>query len=265
MRRGTGKIKSIADDQLADRSERGDDDLALADSPSDSAIDAYIDAHGADAVSGLLTPLLTAERIARIDGVLAARLGSVTAVVEDTYDPRNVAATMRTCEGLGIHGLHAIHGDPTFMVSKGVTRSCHQWMDVRHWTFGSDCVAALRKSGFAVVATLPDAVDDVETIDIARPTAVVFGNEHDGMSPELLEACDGAVRIPMFGFTESFNLSVSVALVMSRLATRRRQHLGIAGDLPEPLRQRLRARWFARKVRGATGILQREFGTLQPT
>ena len=75
MRRGTGKIKSIADDQLADRSERGDDDLALADSPSDSAIDVYIDAHGADAVSGLLTPLLPAERIARIDAVLAARLG----------------------------------------------------------------------------------------------------------------------------------------------------------------------------------------------
>jgi tRNA (guanosine-2'-O-)-methyltransferase len=85
----------------------------------------------------------------------------------------------------------------------------------------------------------------------------MFGNEHDGLSEAAVAACDGALGVPMFGFTESFNLSVTVALAMSRIAARRRAALGAPGDLDDARRRELRARWFALKIRGAPGILER--------
>jgi tRNA (guanosine-2'-O-)-methyltransferase len=88
----------------------------------------------------------------------------------------------------------------------------------------------------------------------------MFGNEHDGLSPAALATCDDAVRVPMFGMTESFNLSVTVALVATRLAARRREHLGKVGDLDDARRARLRARWFAVGVRGAAQVVERGLG-----
>ena len=85
----------------------------------------------------------------------------------------------------------------------------------------------LRERGFRVYATLPDpGAVSVEDVDVTTPIAVIFGNEHVGVSPAAVAACDGAVTVPMFGFTESYNLSVTVGLCMSRLAVRRRAHLG---------------------------------------
>jgi len=89
---------------------------------------------------------------------------------------------------------------------------------------------------------------------------VAFGNEHDGLTRSAIDACDGALGVPMYGFTESFNLSVTVALAMTRIAARRRAAIGTTGDLEEVRRRELRARWFALKIRGALGILQRALG-----
>jgi tRNA (guanosine-2'-O-)-methyltransferase len=108
-----------------------------------------------------------------------------------------------------------------------------------------------------VYATLPDTDATIDTVDVTRPVALVFGNEHDGLTGEAIAACDGAVAIPMHGMTRSFNLSVSVALAVSRIAERRRLAIGAPGDLPDDVRARLRARWYALKIRGATAIVER--------
>src|SRR5207245_7324669 len=84
-----------------------------------------------------------------------------------------------------------------------------------------------------------------EDVDVAHPLAVMFGNEHDGLSPAALAACDATFAVPMFGFSESFNLSVTVGLAMSRLAARRRAFISAPGDLAAERRARLRARSFA--------------------
>ena len=226
-------------------------------------IDPWIDHFGADRICQVLAPLLTVERIVRIDQVLALRLASVTAIVEDTYDPHNAAATIRTAEGLGLADLHVASPRADFR-SKGVTRGTDRWMDVHTWPSFAQAAGALREAGFQVVATLPDAADDLATIDVSRPVAVAFGNEHEGLSAEAVAACNGAVRIPMYGFAESYNLSVSVALAISQLSTRRRQHLGAPGDLPPERQARLRARFYALKQRAVTGILERALGPLPP-
>ncbi len=224
------------------------------------AIDRIIDKHGAAKICEALAPMMTAERIARIDQVLAARLGSVATAVEDTYDPHNAAATIRTTEALGLQELHVIEPQLRFSASQGVTRGAHRWIDLARWPSADAAVHALHARGFRVYATAPGAHVSVEDVDVSTPLAIVFGNEHDGVSQTAIDACDGAITVPMFGFTESYNLSVTVGLAMSRIASRRREYLGAPGDLDDARRARLRARWFALRIRGVVGILERHFG-----
>lgn len=222
------------------------------------AIDRVIERHGAEAVCAALLPMLTPERVARIDTVLANRLASVVTIVEDTYDPHNAAATIRTTEAIGLHQLHVLEPGERFGIAGGVTRGAHRWIDLVRWKDPVAAVKALQGRGFRVFATLPGAPHSIEDVDVGSPIAVAFGNEHDGLRDETVAACDGALGVPMFGFTESFNLSVTVALAMSRIATRRRAAIGAPGDLPDELRRLLRARWFALKIRGAIGVLERK-------
>lgn len=221
------------------------------------AIQRFIERYGADAVCSVLGPMLTPERIARIDAVLAARLQSVVTIVEDTYDPHNAAATIRTTEAIGLQELHVLEPQLRFSAAKGVTRGAHKWIDLHRWPRAEDAIAALHARGFRVYATLPGATHSIDDVDVTTPIAVAFGNEHSGLSPDAIAAADGSLGVPMQGFTESFNLSVTVALAMRTIAQRRRAALGTQGDLDDERRRVLRARWFALKIRGAVGILER--------
>jgi len=224
-------------------------------------IEMLIDRYGAETLCTTLESMLTPERIARIDAVLAARLVSVAAAVEDTYDPHNAAATIRTCEAFGLQDLHVIEPGERFSAVKGVTRGAQRWLDLHRYKSADLAVAALHERGFRVYATLPDPdAQSIEDVDVSSPIAVIFGNEHAGVSPTAIAACDGAVTVPMFGFMESYNLSVTVGLCMSRLAARRRAHLGKLGDLDPVRHARLRARWFALRIRGVVGIVERKLG-----
>ena len=224
---------------------------------SPDAIVRAIARHGPEAVCEALASMLSPERIARIDAVIAMRLGSVVTVVEDTYDPRNAAATIRTTEAIGLQELHVIEPNERFSASGGVTKGSHKWIDLHRWPRVEDATRALHDRGFRVYATLPGAPVTIEDVDVTQPIAVAFGNEHGGLTRAAIEGCDGALGVPMYGFTESFNLSVTVALAMSRIAARRRQVIGSLGDLDETRRRELRARWFALRIRGAVGILER--------
>jgi tRNA (guanosine-2'-O-)-methyltransferase len=224
------------------------------------AIEKLIDRYGPEAVCTALEPLLTPDRIMRIDRVIAARLGSIVAAVEDTYDPHNAAATIRTSEALGLQELHVIEPGERFSAVKGVTRGSHRWIDLHRWPSAALAVDALHARGFRVYATLPDATVSIEDVAVDSPLAVIFGNEHDGVSPAAIAACDASITVPMFGFTESYNLSVTVGLAMSRLAQRRRAYLNAPGDLPDERRARLRARWFALRIRAAVNIVERKLG-----
>ncbi len=221
------------------------------------AITRVIERHGPAAVCDALASLLTPERIARIDGVLAARLASVITVVEDTYDPHNAAATIRTTEALGLQELHVIEPGERFSAATGVTRGAHKWIELVRWKTPAAAIGALHERGFRVFATLPGAPHTIEDVDVSSPIAIAFGNEHAGLGAAAIAACDGALGVPMQGFTESFNLSVTVALAMSRIAARRRSAIGAPGDLPPARLADLRARWFALRIRGAIGILER--------
>lgn len=221
------------------------------------SVDHLIARYGVHTVTEVMQPMLTDERILRIEQVLDARLSGLTMVLENQHHPHNGAAAIRSVEAMGLDTLHVVESTEPFSASPAITIGCDKWIDIIHHRDMNECARTLRAQGFALVATCPEADVDIETIDASQRLALVFGNEREGLTDQALSLCDRRVKIPMFGFTRSFNLSVSVALVTYRLAARRRQALQRPGDLDEEKRDLLRARWYAMTVRGAEAILAR--------
>lgn len=221
-------------------------------------IDDLIAAHGHELVTEALIELVSPARQARIEQVLDARLTTVTAVLENLHDAHNGAAALRSVEACGLAELHVIEGTgEPFKASPAVTIGCDKWVGLHRYPSVDACYGALRARGFRVYAAVPGAERSLEDVDVARPLAIAVGNERDGLTRHAIDAADGAVSIRMHGFTQSFNLSVSVALAVYTLAARRRAAIGATGDLPDQERARLRARWYALGVRGADGIIAR--------
>ena len=215
--------------------------------------------HAPEDIIAALAPQLSAERIARIDAVLDARLAGLTVVLENLHDPHNGAAALRSVEGFGLAELHVVEQAEPFRFSDKVTQGCEKWVAIHRHPRFADAAAALHARGFALHAAVPGAAVPLAEVDVGRPAALVFGNEHAGLTGAAQAACDGTFAIPMAGFTQSFNLSVSVAVSVHDAAARRRAALGGAGDLPDEERARLRARWYALSVdpRAAQGIVER--------
>lgn len=217
--------------------------------------DALVDRYGPEVVVAALRPLLSEERMARIEAVLDARLAGLTLVVENLYDPHNGAAALRSAEAFGLVAMHAVERAGAFHASPAVTIGCEKWVDLHRHPDVAAAHAAL--AGMIHCAAVPGAGATVDDLPADQPIAIWIGNEHDGLSGEALAACSHRVEIPMFGFTRSFNLSVSAALLLSRAAERRRAALGRRGDLPAEERARRRARWYAQDIRGAAEIVER--------
>lgn len=210
-----------------------------------------------DTVIELLGPYVSEERRARIAEVIAARLASVTVVLEHLHDPHNGAAAMRSCEAFGLGAMHVVPGPAGFSFSSKVTQGCDKWIDVeRHGSIGA-CYEALRARGFRVAAAVPGAGVPVEELDVATPVALVFGNEHEGLTEAAAREADLPFQIPHRGFTRSLNLSVAVALSTYVVTARRRACLGRDGDLGPDARRALEARFFRLSVEHQEAILTR--------
>ena len=185
------------------------------------------------ALSAYLRTFLTPERSALMQRVLAERTRHVTVVVEDIYQPHNASAVLRSCEIFGIQDVHAIENRNAFRPNGEVAMGAEKWVDVHPWnTASSDntasCLAALREKGYQIAVTaLRDDSIPLGDVPLDRPLAFVFGAEERGVTETALSMADMVVRIPMHGFTQSFNISVSVALCLYDLTTRLR-----ASDVP---------------------------------
>jgi tRNA (guanosine-2'-O-)-methyltransferase len=189
--------------------------------------------------------------------VIAARLSGLVVVVENLHDPHNGAAALRSCEAAGILALHAVESAAPFRFSSKVTQGCERWVRVVRHRATHEALADLRGRGFQMAAAVPDACERLETLDLARPTALWIGNEHAGLTREARHAADVEYALPMVGMTRSLNLSVAAALSVFAAAGRRRELLGAQGDLPEEEQLTLRAQWYFEDVRGADAILRR--------
>jgi tRNA (guanosine-2'-O-)-methyltransferase len=193
-------------------------------------------------VIAALQPLLSDERIARIDAVIARRTRTVVPVLEAVDDPRNVSAVLRSAEAFGLQEVHLVSGPQAFLASRLITQGAELWLDLR-WHDGADtCVAALRSRGFKVYVASMDGARRPEDLAAVDKAAVVFGNEKSGVGAALAALADERVAIPMSGFAQSLNVSVAAAITLYA-ATR-----GRASELDEDARTELRARFMLSSV-----------------
>jgi len=205
-----------------------------------------------------LSPFVSENKRAHFERVTAERTRHVTVVLEDVQHSQNASAVVRTCDLVGVQDVHAIEGHGAFELDRGVTLGSAKWVDAHrhrgHADNTSACVAELRAKGYRIIATSPrDGGTTPGGIDLHRPMAFCFGTELTGLSATLLDSADEHLRIPMHGFTESYNLSVSAAITLFTVMERLRAS-DIAWRLDEQERIALKLRWARKVVRGAKGI-----------
>lgn len=207
--------------------------------------------------------LLTDRRRERIDFVIRRRFRTLTVVVEDLRDPHNQAAVLRTAEGLGLATAHVVDtGDArkgltaTFQPNRGITRDADKWMRIGRHRSVATCADELKARGFALYAgALDPAAVSLYDLDVQRPCAFVFGNEHRGVSPDLRARADRLFAIPMRGFVESFNVSVAAAICLSH-AVHARVAAGRETDLDEPAREALRTAYERKSLKRYEQLLR---------
>jgi tRNA (guanosine-2'-O-)-methyltransferase len=211
---------------------------------------ARAEAHDPERVVRVLEPLVTEERRARLQEVIARRLASVAVVLDGPYDPHNGAAVVRSCEAFGVQKVHVVElpGFP-FTVARSVSRGAQKWVDLVRHREPASVLAWARERGMPLVGTHPEGELTPEELSKMPRIALVLGNEREGIREEIARACDARVRVPMRGFVESLNVSVTAAILV-HAAT-----LGRPGDLDEASRRRLYARGLYLTVPKAEEIL----------
>jgi tRNA (guanosine-2'-O-)-methyltransferase len=215
-------------------------------------LDRCIDRLGVARVTEGLSPFITAERKARIERVLGGRVAAVHVAVERPEDPYNAAAIVRTAEALGAMHVHVVDAPEDTLHARKTTQGSFNWLHTYHHGALSDLLAALRRGGVRLFGAQMHGTLAVDALPVDAPLCLLFGNEGVGLSRAALAACDATFRIPMFGMSESLNLSVSAALALRATLERRRAHLGSEGDLTGEALARERARYYARCVDART-------------
>lgn len=206
----------------------------------------------AELVIEALSPLVTAERLQRITDVVRARTDDLVLVLDRISDPHNSSAVLRSADAFGLQTVHVIVGEHGFKASRGVSKGTQRWLDVIRYQSAEACARRLKREGYSIYVAAMGGNTQLESLRTMGRLAVVFGNEHRGVSHEMHGLADGTFSIPMRGFVESLNISVAAAITMQTLARGGRR------GLPEARQRALEARFLMNSVKNADQVI-REF------
>jgi len=189
----------------------------------------------------------TPERIEKVERVLAHRQADLRVVLEGVTIAHNASAVIRTCDAAGVLHLDLVAPNPELLrFNEAISTRADKWLEIGVHATPAACLGPLKKAGYEIVAThlQRDAIPYTD-VDFARPVAVVFGSEAEGISDDCLAFADRVVRIPMLGMVQSLNLSVSVAIILyEALRQRAAKGYGEAARLPAAEFERLRKQWL---------------------
>lgn len=202
---------------------------------------------------------INARRRARIDEVVAGRTRTFTLVLEELGDPHNVAAILRSCEAFGVQDVHIVeHARHGFRINPKISQGCDKWLDLHFHKSVAACFAALKADGFTVcVSDIAPGTEPLHALPLEGKLALVLGNEQDGVSLEACRLADRRFMIPMLGFSQSFNVSVTAAICLALMRERRREK-GAAGALPAEEMESLRRRFYELAVKQGDRIYPEE-------
>ncbi|RRQ48235.1 TrmH family RNA methyltransferase [Maribacter algicola] len=170
-----------------------------------------------------LENFISEERRERFISILESRTNFITVAIEDVYQMHNTSAVIRSCESFGVQKAHLIEGRFGKRLDKKIAMGAQQWVDLHRYSSSSEAISTLRKQGYKIVATSPHADSSLLTdFQMDSPIALFFGTEKEGLSKEVMDKADMFLKIPMVGFTESLNISVSAAIILQDLTTKLR-------------------------------------------
>lgn len=200
---------------------------------------------------------LTEERKERFLEVLKNRTKFLTVAIEDVYQMHNTSAIIRSCDVFGIQEVHVVEDRFSKRLDKNIAVGAEQWVDVHKYQSTGECVSRLKGRGYQIMATTPH--DDSLLLPDFFPkkkTALFFGTEKEGLSEEVMQQADGFLKIPMVGFSESLNVSVSAAIIIQELAHKVRNS-NVNWQLSEDEIFEKRFDWTKKSIKSVEGIIER--------
>lgn len=210
-----------------------------------------------------LAGYLTNNRLELFDRVLVNRTRYLTVVLEDIYQPQNASAVLRTCDCFGIQDVHIIENRNEFEVNREVSLGSSKWLTLNKYSDQSHnsllAIQHLKSEGYRIVATTPHTNDqNLHEFDISKgKVALVFGSELPGVSETVLKEADEFLKIPMYGFTESFNISVSAAIILHHLTLKMQNSKSINWQLTPYEKDQIKLDWIRRTIKHSELIEKR--------
>ena len=206
-----------------------------------------------------LETFLTEDRIRKFKEILSQRTRHFTVVTEDVYQMHNASAVIRSCDVFGIQDVHLVEKRFGKRLDSKIAMGAQKWVDIQRYSSTRGCMDHLRAKGYKIIATTPH-IDSryLEDFDITQKSAFFFGTELKGLSEEVMNGADGFLKIPMVGFTESLNISVSAAIILQYLTGKLRQS-EIAWRLTEEEMLEKRIDWSKKSIRSIDDILKRYY------
>lgn len=211
-----------------------------------------------------LSDLITPERLALFNKIIDKRTQYITVVLEDIFQSQNASAVLRTCDCFGVQDVHIIENRNEFQLDTEVSLGSSKWLTLKKYNETKNnslqAINTLKAKGYRIIATSPHINDtELPDFDITKGKfALVFGSELPGISDLISNEADEFLKIPMFGFTESFNISVSVAVILHHLTDKMRRIENINWQLTEAEKIDLKIQWIRNTLK-KTELVEKRF------
>ncbi len=210
-----------------------------------------------------LEGFLTDNRKERFSKILDNRTKHFTIAMEDVFQLHNTSAVMRSCEVFGIQELNVVEQKFGKRIDTEIAMGAQKWVDVNRFNSIQSCIDSMKSKGYQIIATTPHNDSCMlHEFDITKPSAIFFGTERDGLSQEVIDQADGYLKIPMVGFTESLNISVSAAIIIQDITNRLRQSEVNWKLTPEEVLEK-RLEWARNSIKDIVRIEER-YAQLNP-
>ena len=204
-----------------------------------------------------LESYLTDKRKERFDAVLSLRTKHFTVATEDVYQLHNTSAVIRSCDVSGIQQINIVEERNTKRIDKEIAMGAQKWVDLNRFNSVKDCIQDLKQKGYQIVATTPHKNDCLlQDFDMTKKSCFFFGRETEGLSDEVISQADSFLKIPMVGFTESLNISVSAAIILQHVTTKLKQ-TDINWQLTAEEQQEKRLDWIKKTIKSYDEIVER--------
>ena len=204
-----------------------------------------------------LLSFLTERRKNLFEEVISKRTRHFTVATEDVYQLHNTSAIMRSCDVFGVQDLHVIEEKVSKKIDREIAMGAQKWVNIDRHHSTKECIDNLKENGYQIIATTPhNNSTELKDFDISKKSAFFFGKEKEGLSDIVLEAADGYLKIPMYGFTESLNISVSAAIILQTLITKLKDS-DVVWELSELEKNEIKLQWAKMSIKSSTEIIER--------